>query len=312
MASGQDFDETSVCSDSLSLSLKNDNSSSYGGINSNLNDEQILSEKSINNEDKKKTKNNKKYKQTITFEWDKEENNEVYLTGSFGNWKQFLRMPKKGNIYKLTLPLPKALYRFKFRINDKFFLNKKYPVIKDGENICNYIDTSNNRQSSINNNNFSEIGDEDDSGSEEKSDFDSGSSDSDSSSKSFSDGLEDQKNKFFKKRKKRIKKIKYSHIYPKKINLNNYAPDVPYSYNYMYNIDVISQQSFIGNQKYYRPKENNILGENCSYKKIGVLPAVEINHIHSNNSNFTREKVLCSSFMRYRNKYITYLYYKPL
>ena len=108
-----------------------------------------------------------------------------------------------------------------------------------------------------------------------------------------------------------MKKIKYSQIFPKKINLNNYAPDVPYSYNYMYNIDVISKQRLIGKRKYYEPKENNMLGDNCSYKKIGVLPAVEINHIHSNDSIISGERVLCSSFTRYRNKFITYLYYKP-
>jgi hypothetical protein len=32
----------------------------------------------------------------------------------------------------------------------------------------------------------------------------------------------------------------------------------------MYNIDVISKQRVIGKQKYYEPKENNMLGDNCS------------------------------------------------
>ena len=109
----------------------------------------------------------------------------------------------------------------------------------------------------------------------------------------------------------KMKKKKYSQKYPKIDKLNNYAPDVPYSYNYMYNIDVISTQNFIGKRKYYEPKEHNILGDNCSYKKIGVLPAVEINHIHSNNLIVTGDRALCSSFSRYRNKFITFLYYKP-
>ena len=65
-----------------------------------------------------------------------------------------------------------------------------------------------------------------------------------------------------------MKKKKYSQIFPKKYKLNNYTPDIPYSYNYMYNIDVISSQKVIGEIKYYEPKENNILGDNCSYKKI--------------------------------------------
>ena len=222
-------------------------------------------------------------------------------------------MPKNGKIYSLTLPLPKALHKFKFRINDIFLLNKKYPEMKEGDSICNYIDTSNNKQSSKSTNN-KKFSDDDSSESEKKSDNDSDNSYSDSSSNSYNDDFDEEDNNIFQKRKKRIKqmkKIKYSQIFPKKINLNNYAPDVPYSYNYMYNLDVISKQRLIGKIKYYEPKENNLLGDNCSYKKIGVLPAVEINHIHSNESIISGERVLCSSFMRYRNKFITFLYYKP-
>ena len=97
----------------------------------------------------------------------------------------------------------------------------------------------------------------------------------------------------------------------KKRNLNNYAPDVPYSYNYLYNLNVISPQKFIGKKEYLETKENNILGDNSSYKKISVLPVGEINHIHSNNLIASGARSLCSSFVRYRNKFITFLYYKP-
>ena len=93
--------------------------------------------------------------------------------------------------------------------------------------------------------------------------------------------------------------------------MNNSAPIIPYPFNYIYNIDVNSSQKLIGKKKYYEPKENNILGDNCSYKKIEVLPTVEINHIHSNNSIISGKTVLCSNLSRYRNKFITFLYYKP-
>jgi hypothetical protein len=188
--------------------------------------------------------------------------------------------------------------------------------MKDGDNNCNYIDTSESdkKQSSIKNNKkFSDDNSDNENKSDNESDTSESNSSSDSNSNSYDDELEVEE-RIFRKRKKRIKKmkkIKYSQIFPQKINLNNYAPDVPYSYNYMYNIDVISKQRLIGKRKYYEPKENNMLGDNCSYKKIGVLPAVEINHIHSNDSIISGERVLCSSFTRYRNKFITYLYYKP-
>ena len=317
-SSTHEFDDTSVCSDILSLSLKIENASSYGGIYSNLNDDQSLTDYSANKSrsSQKNIKNKKNETQPVTFQWEKEEKEVVYLTGSFCNWKQFFIMPKYNNLYSLTLPLPKALHKFKFRINDNFVVSKNYPVMKDGDNNCNYIDTtettatSKNKSKSKSKSKKSMKKNETD---EENNNNISNSSDS--SSSSFNEELEDEEAIYLKKRKKRIKKMKkkkYCQIYPKKVSLNNYAPDIPYSYNYMYNIDVISSQKLIGKRKYYEPKENNILGDNCSYKKIGVLPAVEINHIHSNSSIISGHSVLCSSFMRYRNKFITFLYYKPI
>ena len=299
-SSAHNFDNTSSNSDNLSLSLKRENASSYGGINSNWNEDQSLTNSSANNKNEKKLEKNKT--QNVTFQWDEEESDSevVYLTGSFCNWKQFFIMPKLDNKYSITIALPKALHKFKFRINDDFKLNKNYPVMKEGNNNYNYIDTSETKDTTKSENsekNMSESGNTDE-------------SDSSSSSSLYEPELEDKEERFQRKKNK-MKKKKYSQIFPKKNKLNNYAPDVPYSYNYMYNIDVISTQNFIGKRKYYEPKEHNILGDNCSYKKIGVLPAVEINHIHSNNLIVSGDRALCSSFSRYRNKFITFLYYKP-
>ena len=299
-SSAHNFDNTSSNSDNLSLSLKRENASSYGGIYSNWNEDQSLTNSSANNKNEKKLEKNKT--QNVTFQWDEEESDSevVYLTGSFCNWKQFFIMPKLDNKYSITIALPKALHKFKFRINDDFKLNKNYPVMKEGNNNYNYIETSETKDTTKSENsekNMSESGNTDE-------------SDSSSSSSSYEPELEDKEERF-RRKKNKMKKKKYSQIFPKKNKLNNYAPDVPYSYNYMYNIDVISTQNFIGKRKYYEPKEHNILGDNCSYKKIGVLPAVEINHIHSNNLIVSGDRALCSSFSRYRNKFITFLYYKP-
>jgi hypothetical protein len=305
--SSHDFDSNSVNSENLSLSLKRENASSYGGINSTLNEEQSITDCSHNNKSKNKLKNTNT--KDVTFQWDEEESESevVYLTGSFCNWKQFFIMPKIDNKYSVTLALPKALHKFKFRINEDFRLNNKYPVMKEGDLNCNYIDTSDskdttrhsiNSKKSINSNKTQES---------EESESDS---DSDNSS-SYEREIDDEESKF-RRKKLKMKKKKYSQIFPKKYKLNNYTPDIPYSYNYMYNIDVISSQKVIGEIKYYEPKENNILGDNCSYKKIGVLPAVELNHLHSNTLITTGNRTLCSSFTRYRNKFITFLYYKPI
>ena len=305
--SSHEYADTSECSDilSLSLSLKKENISSYGGIYSNLKDEHSLTDFSENNSHKNKEKNTNT--QNVTFQWDEEEleSDIVYLTGNFCNWKQFFIMPKIDKKYIITLPLPKALHKFKFRINEIYKINKNYPVMKDGENNCNYIDTSVSK--SINS---SEIKEEKNLSEEE--DSNSSSSSSSDSSLNYEAECEDHEERIKRYKKRKMKKKKYSRKFPKKNDLNNNSPDVPYSYNYMLNINIISSQKLIGNKKYYEPKENNVLGDNCSYKKIGVLPAVEINHLHSNNLIIAGDRALCSSFVRYRNKFITILYYKPM
>ena len=303
--STKEYSERSDFSDNLSLSLKRDTISYYGGIVSDASDDHSLTDFSDNN-DKNKNKNNT---QSVTFQWDEEESDSqiVYLTGNFCKWKQYFIMPKINNIYTITLPLPKDLHKFRFRINDVFKLNKKYPIMKDGDNECNYIDTSeiNNRNTKSKKSPISVNNSDEDLIEEENS-----LSCSDSSLL-YEPELEEEEEKIKRLRKLKIKKIKYSMIFPKKDRLNNYAPNVPYCYNYIYNIDIISPQKYIGKSKYYEPKENNILGDNSSYKKIAVLPVGEINHIHSNNLIASGARSLCSSFVRYRNKFITFLYYKP-
>ena len=267
---------------SLSLSLKKENISSYGGINSNLSEEHSLTDFSDNNSCKKKQ--TKTTTQNVTFQWDEEESDSevVYLTGSFCNWKQYFIMPKIDNKYSI-------------------------PVMKDGETNCNYIDTSNTKDTESKSK-ISEKNSDDDSSKEEKSD----SSFSSDDSLYYEAELEDEEQRYKRIKKIKMKKKKYSQIFPKRNYMNNYPPDIPYSYNYKYNINLISSQNIIGNKKYYEAKENNVLGDNCSYKKIGVLPAVEINHLHSNNIIVSGERALCSSFVRYRNKFMTLLYYKPI
>ena len=303
--STKEYSETSDFSDNLSLSLKRDTISYYGGIVSDASDDHSLTDFSDNN-DNNKNKNNT---QNVTFQWDEEESDSqiVYLTGNFCKWKQYFIMPKINNIYTITLPLPKDLHKFRFRINDVFKLSKKYPIMKDGDNECNYIDTSeiNNRNTKSKKSPISVNNSDEDLIEEENS-----LSCSDSSLL-YEPELEEEEEKIKRLRKLKIKKIKYSMIFPKKDRLNNYAPNVPYCYNYIYNIDIISPQKYIGKSKYYEPKENNILGDNSSYKKISVLPVGEINHIHSNNLIASGARSLCSSFVRYRNKFITFLYYKP-
>ena len=303
MDSTQDYnDNYSSLSETFSLSLKKDNASTYYGI-------QSVAEKSTTTEQKNKNNNTPNNKIVpITFEWAEEESDIVYLSGNFCNWKQFLIMPKNDKKYSLTLPLPRGLHQFRFRINDVWKINKNYPTMNDGENENNYVDTSlpsTNTESQVKKNeNLDDIDEEEEEKEEEKEE-----------ENECSDDSERARERIIRKRKKiknNLKNMKYSVYFPKKNNFSAVAPDLPYSYNYDFNMDVGSQQTTVGKLKYYEPKEKDLLGENCSYKKINVLPFVELNHVHSKKGvNRFNKYVLCSFFFRYRNKFCTFLYYKP-
>ena len=78
-----------------------------------------------------------------TFEWDGG-GKSVYVTGSFCNWEQFFLMKRKTeNNYILTLNLPRGYHQYKFKIDDEWKYNNKYPTCNNGGNINNYLDTTN-------------------------------------------------------------------------------------------------------------------------------------------------------------------------
>ncbi len=71
--------------------------------------------------------------------------------------KKFIIIPRIGNAYRVSLNLPKVFHKFKFKINDIYYTNNNYPIINEGDNSCNHIDTFNNKPSPIkshNNNDY--------------------------------------------------------------------------------------------------------------------------------------------------------------
>ena len=59
--------------------------------------------------------------------------------------------------------------------------------------------------------------------------------------------------------------------------------------------------------------EKNILSDNISYKKIDIVPNTDIDHLNikhlQNNENIN---FISSVPIRYRHKYTTFVYYKPI
>lgn len=179
-------------------------------------------------------------------------------------------------------------------------------IKKESQKITDEIESDQNN----NNDNESESNEEDD----VNSNFNSKSKNSFELSEEMNEEDDNDKGISYRKdeeTRKKLKKIQYSLNYPKKKQCQNIPPNIPYSYDYVFDLDIFSKQSNIGKKKFYEPKEKNIFSGSNSYKSISVLPFVELNHVRSTDYEIIGDVTSCSSFIRYRNKFTTFLYYKP-
>ena len=218
----------------------------------------------------------------ITFEWDLG-GKSVYLSGNFCNWKQFFLMQKnQDGKYFLTLYLNKGLIQYKFKVDDEWRYNQKFPIINDNGNINNYIDTT-NWEISIEK-------------SEETTNSNTETSFRQLDNKSININTE------FK-----FAKNNYTNYFPKINEMNEYAQRIPEQYKSNIKSDIKALNS-----------ENDIiLGENSSYKSIKPVAKEKINHlnykIESNRKIInTRNEapIVCSIVSRHRLKFTTFIYYK--
>ena len=119
------YEENSIDYDGIKISKENleaDKDNIYNNYEENNNsiiEKDILDIKS----------NSKLNKVPVTFEWELG-GNSVFLTGSFCNWNQFFLMKKNENgKHILTLNLKKGFIQYKFKIDDEWKYNEKFPII---------------------------------------------------------------------------------------------------------------------------------------------------------------------------------------
>ena len=263
----------------------------YNGIKSSEEeDEEIINEKeelTSNTITEKNTLNINNYKIDsnkipITFEWDLG-GKSVYLSGNFCNWKQFFLMKKnQDGKYILTLYLNKGLIQYKFKVDEEWRYNPKFPIINDNGNINNYIDTT-NWEISIEK-------------SEETTNSNTETSFRQLDNKSININTE------FK-----FAKNNYTNYFPKINEMNEYAQRIPEQYKSNIKSDIKALNSEI----------DIILGENSSYKSIRPVAKEKINHINykiesnrKNQNNRNETPIVCSIVCRHRLKFTTFVYYK--
>ncbi|KAH6621889.1 hypothetical protein C7974DRAFT_361896 [Boeremia exigua] len=75
-------------------------------------------------------------KYTFTWEHDAED---VYVTGTFDDWKKTVQLEKEGSVFQKSVELPKLKTQYKFVVNGNWCINESAPKEDDGHGIVNNI-----------------------------------------------------------------------------------------------------------------------------------------------------------------------------
>jgi len=300
-------------SESSFSSLSESSSESYIELN-----EKILKEKNdedkLNLEDIKEINNiqtnqnnNSNIKEIRTeFYWDEGGNN-IYITGSFCDWKEFFLMEKKEKgVYNKVLMLQPGFYQYKFKVDDNWAYSKKQPKFEDSNgNVNNFIDTTNININDINNKNKNEIEEE----IKEKNSKDKNNKNNNIKRNSSNNSLG------------LLNNVEYSTYIPLKGEFNIKPLSLPGLYKTHYILNekknkIIKERKF--SQIEYVDQTNNsirslsnskYLENNELYVGFQNLYHIHSNHLHSKEI-VDKKNAITSIITRYRAKFSTFIYYK--
>lgn len=184
----------------------------------------------------------------------------------------------------LTINLPRGNHEYKFKVDNQWRFNEKYPTCNNSGNINNYLDTTKWEITVIN--------------TEEGATAPSSNATTDN----------EQSNKNLEKDACKLIMKRYSNYIPSKEIFSEKIPDSPDNYKMNENINLLSNQKYIGNKNFL---EISDLSGEIDYKNIKNVHHEQINHLLSNNDKKQSKKnTLCSITARYRHKYTTFVYYK--
>ena len=300
-------------SNSSFSSLSESSSESYIELN-----EKILKEKNdedkLNLEDIKEINNiqtnqnnNSNIKEIRTeFYWDEGGNN-IYITGSFCDWKEFFLMEKKEKgVYNKVLMLQPGFYQYKFKVDDNWAYSKKQPKFEDSNgNVNNFIDTTNININDINNKNKNEVEEE----IKEKNSKDKNNKNNNIKRNSSNNSLG------------LLNNVEYSTYIPLKGEFNIKPLSLPGLYKTHYILNekknkIIKERKF--SQIEYVDQTNNsirslsnskYLENNELYVGFQNLYHIHSNHLHSKEI-VDKKNAITSIITRYRAKFSTFIYYK--
>ena len=283
--------------------IYNDSSSYNGIIIDKTKINSVLLDANYANEyiEKEKPKKTEKNKNSVKFFWI-EGGNEVYITGTFCDWKKIIKMNKnKDNIFEKELFLPEGKYEFKFIVDNEWKFSSYYQKIIDNRGITNnFLDNTNL-------NNINEFN---------KLILASNKANIKISTQILRGNLEDMKKS-------------YNNIIPYKEQLNEVAPKMPDVYEILIDLNENTNQKNIGNEQYLNyPFINSdkcfksiiqpfhsYLNHLFTYNDINLITNIENNQNNNSNSNLKNKNISYIGIncnIKIKNKYISIVYYSPL
>ena len=277
--------------------------------------------------EKEKEKENILEKINTIFEWDGG-GEEVYITGSFCDWKDFYKMTKNNKgIFKMTLSLPRGFHQYKFKVDHNWVYSKNLPKYEDNGNVNNFIDTTDYSKETDDNN-----------------DNNKNDKNIEKPNEEIKIKTKDKKHKKFKKRFSSVHTVNflnsqnnYTIYYPLRTELNIRPSSLPclYKAHFILNEDFkpkkerkftkveyvndsndssseSSSSSFSETSSEHESSNSKvtIFGEIISYVKFQNLYHIHSNHLHAKKNNY-KGITVTSMTSRYRIKFATFIYYKP-
>lgn len=267
--------------------------SSYRGIKSNT---QSINTESPTNETSLQSNSSSKHKDSndlveVEFIW-KEGGNEVFLTGSFVNWKQWFNMEKKENqVFSRKIKLPKETHFFKFIVDKEWKASSFYSRITDDKgNINNNISLTTPIKNKFH----------------QENQLKSPIKQKEKSEKP----KEKQKEK---KNNQVILNDFCSKIIPERSNFNSEAPCLPESYFEKFSLT--HNNSFLKGKSNLNSESLNSIyqNSNASGQSLLIPPHVNLNHclVSKTNEISNAQNLIISHSTRVRHKFVTVIYYKP-
>lgn len=258
------------------------------------------------------------------FEW-REGGEVVYLTGSFVNWEQkfLLRKNLVDHKFEVCLELPKGRYEYKFVVDEVWKFSKLHPIIKDQKgNINNIIDNSilitiSQTSTSSNMTNSDENEEKKCANTDKKCNNYSNKENHKNNNEQnviFKDNLQNYIKSISHNKPKKDHKIKEDYLcnIPRKVELNTDAKVCPDSYRDLYNINICSRQTFLGNSDDLSFTDVVYGAGNTSFLSIASPPHVNFNHACTKMINNKRGVIVTSSSQRTDEKILTIIYYRPI